>query len=74
MQTMDKTYYETINKLEQMDTDREYIQGWIGGYMGNPKREEQRRITSYNVCYTKLLRATQLFADISNVAIGTREI
>jgi hypothetical protein len=50
-QTMDKTYYEAVSKLEQTGTDREYIQGWIGGYMGNPKREEQRITAAYTAGY-----------------------
>jgi hypothetical protein len=48
---MDKTYYETVNTLEQMGADREYIQGWIGGYLGNPKREEQRITEAYTAGY-----------------------
>ena len=40
-------YYQTIDKMEKADVDREFIQGWIGGYMGNPKREEQRLTEAY---------------------------
>ena len=44
-------YYETIKKLEEMNVDREYIQGWAGGYLGNPKREEQRVNEAYDAGY-----------------------
>ncbi len=48
---MDKMYYETIDKLEKLGVDREYIQGWIGGYLENPKREEQRITEAYEAGY-----------------------
>lgn len=48
---MDKLYYETISKLEEMNIEREYIQGWIGGYLGNPEREEQRVTEAYTAGY-----------------------
>ncbi len=44
-------YYETIDQLEKMGADREYIQGWIGGYLGNPLREEQRLTDAYQAGY-----------------------
>ncbi|MGI9334874.1 MAG: Alvin_2107 family globule sulfur oxidation protein [Gammaproteobacteria bacterium] len=46
-----KTYYETIGRLEQLGASREYIQGWIGGFMGNPRREEQRTTEAYEAGY-----------------------
>lgn len=48
---MDKMYYETIDKLEKMGVDGDYIQGWIGGYLENPKREEQRINEAYESGY-----------------------
>lgn len=48
---MDKTYYETIDNLEKLNTDREYIHGWIGGFLGNPLREEQRITDGYTAGY-----------------------
>ena len=48
---MNKTYYETVDKLEKMGVDREYIHGWIGGYLENPKREEQRVTEAYEAGY-----------------------
>lgn len=47
---MDKMYYETVDKLE-MGIDWEYVQGWMGGYLRNPKREEQRLTDAYNAGY-----------------------
>jgi len=40
-------YYRAIDKMEKVSVDAEFIQGWIGGYMGNPKREEQRLTEAY---------------------------
>lgn len=48
---MDPMYYDTITKLEKMGTDPEYINGWIGGFMHNPKREEQRVTETYEAGY-----------------------
>ena len=44
-------YYETVDKLENMGVDRDYIQGWMGGYLGNPSREEQRVTDAYTSGY-----------------------
>lgn len=46
-----KAYYETIDKMEKSGVDPEYIQGWIGGYLQNPKREEQRITEAYEAGY-----------------------
>jgi len=39
---MDKTYYDFTTKMEQANTNDEYIQGWQMGYLDMPDREEQR--------------------------------
>ncbi len=44
-------YYNAVDKMQKMQVDPEYIQGWIGGYMGNPKREEQRITEPYEAGY-----------------------
>ncbi|MDX1431346.1 MAG: hypothetical protein R3286_02740 [Gammaproteobacteria bacterium] len=44
-------YRRTIVEMEKKKVDREYIQGWIGGFMGNPKREEQRVTEAYEQGY-----------------------
>ena len=48
---MDQQYHEIIRQLEEMNTHREYILGWIGGYMHNPQREEQRVTEAYSAGY-----------------------
>jgi len=48
---MNDIYYQTIERLEKTGVDREYIQGWIGGFLGNPKREEQRVTEAYEAGY-----------------------
>ena len=44
-------YRRTIVEMERSNVDREYIQGWIGGFMGNPKREQQRITEAYEQGY-----------------------
>ena len=48
---MDTTYYQTIEQLEKLGVDPEYVQGWVGGYLGNPEREEQRISEAYKAGY-----------------------
>ena len=40
-------YYDAIDRMEKAGVQRDYIQGWIAGYMQNPKREEQRITDAY---------------------------
>ncbi len=44
---MSSQYYETIDKMEKSGVDKEYILGWAGGFLNNPKREEQRLSAAY---------------------------
>ena len=44
---MNQQYYEAVTKMESMGIDPEYIQGWQGGYLLNPEREEQRVTEAY---------------------------
>ena len=44
-------YYETIQKLEKMSVNFEYIQGWASGFLANPRREEQRTNDAYEAGY-----------------------
>ncbi len=44
-------YYKTVAEMQKHSVDSEYIQGWIGGFMGNPKREEQRVTEAYEKGY-----------------------
>lgn len=48
---MNKTYYETIDKMEKAGVDKEYINGWACGFLHNPKREEQRVTEAYEAGY-----------------------
>ena len=48
---MDKTYYEAVDKMEKLGVEPEYIQGWEGGYLGMPEREEQRVTEAYEAGY-----------------------
>ena len=46
-----KLYYDTVNRMQKAEVDPEYIQGWAAGFMGNPKREEQRITEAYEAGY-----------------------
>ena len=48
---MDQMYRDTTRKLEQAGVDPEYLLGWQGGYLGHPKREEQRVSEAYEAGY-----------------------
>jgi len=48
---MNQEYYDVITKMEEMGVDPEYIQGWQGGYLLNPEREEQRVTEAYTAGY-----------------------
>lgn len=49
---MNQEYYDAIDKMEKMGVSAEYIQGWAGGCIQNPKREEQRITEAYDAGYT----------------------
>ena len=44
-------YRDATTKMEQMGVDPEYILGWQAGYLGHPKREEQRVTEGYDTGY-----------------------
>ena len=48
---MDQCYRDTTGKMEKASVDPEYVLGWQGGYLGHPKREEQRANDAYNAGY-----------------------
>nr|VFJ66276.1 MAG: hypothetical protein BECKFW1821C_GA0114237_100916 [Candidatus Kentron sp. FW] len=48
---MNQQYYDGIDKMEKMGVDKEYMQGWIGGFIENPEREEQRVTEAYSAGY-----------------------
>ena len=39
---MSTAYYQTVDQLEKMRVDPDYLQGWVGGYLGNPQRRFTR--------------------------------
>lgn len=60
---MDQNYYNAVTEMEKMQVDREYLLGWMGGYLENPMREEQRVNEVYEAGYTDgQKRATDNFA------------
>ena len=48
---MNQEYYQAVDKMEKLGVSNEYIQGWMGGYLQNPKREEQRVNEAYEAGY-----------------------
>lgn len=48
---MDQTYYNAVTEMEKMKVEREYMLGWMGGYLHNPMREEQRVTQAYEAGY-----------------------
>lgn len=48
---MNQEYYDAVTKMEEMGVDTEYVQGWQGGYVLNPEREEQRVNEAYSAGY-----------------------
>ena len=48
---MNMQYYNAIVAMEKADVDAEFLQGWQGGYLLNPKREEQRSTAAYEAGY-----------------------
>ncbi len=44
-------YHDTVGRMQRLGVRGDYLQGWIGGYMGNPKREEQRISEAYEAGY-----------------------
>ena len=49
MNTQDlKIYHDHVDAMEKAGVDPEYVQGWQGGFLVNPKREEQRVTEAYD--------------------------
>lgn len=44
-------YREHVDAMEKAGVDPEYIQGWQGGFLVNPIREEQSVNDVYNAGY-----------------------
>ena len=48
---MNQEYRDATTKMEDMTVNAEYILGWQGGFLGHPKREEQRLTEAYEAGY-----------------------
>jgi len=48
---MDQTYRDATTEMEKLKVQQDYILGWQGGYLGHPKREEQRLTEAYEAGY-----------------------
>lgn len=48
---MDTFYYDAIDTMERNGVDRQYIDGWICGYLRNPKRGPQHTTEAYEAGY-----------------------
>jgi hypothetical protein len=48
---MNQAYRDATTQMEEMGINPEYILGWQGGYLGHPKREEQRVTEAYEAGY-----------------------
>ena len=63
---MDSTYFDFVVEMESKNVDPEYIQGWQGGYVCNPEREEQRLTDAYSTGYEHgLEKTTGGYADFT---------
>jgi len=45
-------YFNAIKKMEEMDVNDNYIQGWVAGFLCNPELEEQRITDDYEAGYS----------------------
>lgn len=46
-----QSYHAHVDAMEKAGVDAEYIQGWQGGFLINPIREEQRVNDTYKAGY-----------------------
>ena len=48
---LNKEYYDAINEMQKHRVAKAYMHGWSGGFLGNPKLEEQRLTEAYQAGY-----------------------
>ena len=48
---MSNPYYDTVDRMQKQGVDPEYINGWAGGFLHNPRREAQRLNEAYEAGY-----------------------
>ena len=46
-----KIYHDHVDAMEKAGVDPEYVQGWQGGFLINPVREEQNVNDAYSSGY-----------------------
>ena len=64
---MNQAYRDATTKMEEMKVNPEYVVGWQGGYLGHPKREEQRVTEAYDAGYEDgKSKSTENFASWKN--------
>ncbi len=64
---MDQTYYDAVKKMQEAGVNKDYLLGWMGGYLQNPEREEQRVNEAYEAGYEDGgNKATDNFSDWIN--------
>jgi hypothetical protein len=49
---MNREYYDAITKMEAQQTNKDFVNGWASGYIGNPPLEQQRRTEAYLAGYS----------------------
>ena len=48
---MSTPYYDAVDRMQKQGVNPEYINGWAGGFLRNPKREVQRLNEAYEAGY-----------------------
>ncbi len=68
---MNDSYREATRAMERMGVVEDYLIGWQGGFLGHPKREEQRNTEAYEAGYQDgRERNTANFANWAGSASG----
>ncbi len=42
------SYYDAVCRMIELNVDPEYMEGWMGGYLRNPRREEGEITQEYS--------------------------
>ncbi len=48
---MNEFYHDAVDRMQALEVREDYVIGWIGGYLHNPKIEEQRITDAYEAGY-----------------------
>ena len=61
---MNQAYRDAVTQMEKLEVQDEYVQGWQGGFLGHPQREEQRLTDAYQAGYEDgRAKSTENFAN-----------